>query len=379
MCTLITLCFILIFVTGKQSPRFTVLQNCDMMGLQTTTTAVAAGKRKFDSTTPAPLPDPDAPPAKSGKWDTLTAPQQPPAVTPSSATDDCIARLRAVAVPAADTWRAPAPSLAATLLSEDEFEDDEFEDELSDEEKCAGMVPPFDPPRFATPVPQISYGRYQSADYWQYYQPPQQQTIRCEENGKSYLELGAAPQAKTRVRCCDGRTRWCHVPCYRQRRLAVLNLSMCKLARYRQCSDPSLRRSVLICNTLRRLEREMEADPPEPSYPLLPEMTPPTRPCPVPEAGYEQSLREVACSSGRATPFPSSAPDTDSGIGDEDTRPINWGSVLSLSSQTDLESLNNNELYAELGLSDNDEEWKEPRTEPTAEWDGLMHVLVGGT
>lgn len=88
------------------------------------------------------------------------------------------------------------------------------------------------------------------SDYWQYYQAPQQQTIRCDENGKSYLELGASSQ--TNMRCCDGRTRWCHVPCYRQRRLAVLNLSMCKLARYRQCSDPSLRRSVLICNTLRR-------------------------------------------------------------------------------------------------------------------------------
>ncbi|XP_076268365.1 SERTA domain-containing protein 2 taranis isoform X2 [Rhynchophorus ferrugineus] len=349
-----------------------------MMGLHATTTAVAVGKRKFESTAPTDL---DAPPAKNGKWD-------PPATgvaAAASATDDCIARLRAVAVPAADAWRAPTPSLAATLLSEDEFDDDEFEDELSDDERCAAaMVPPFDPPRFATPAPQISYGRYQSNDHWQYYQPPQQQTIRCEENGKSYLELGAAPQTKTRVRCCDGRTRWCHVPCYRQRRLAVLNLSMCKLARYRQCSDPSLRRSVLICNTLRRLEREMEADPPEPSYPMLPEMTPPTRPCPVPEAGYEQSLREVACPSGRATPFPTAAPDTDSGLGDDedDARPINWGSVLSLASQTDLVSLNNNELYAELGLSAmEDDGWREPssRNDPGTEWDGLMHVLVGGT
>ncbi|CAG9764818.1 unnamed protein product [Ceutorhynchus assimilis] len=347
--------------------------NCAMMGLQSTTTAVVTGKRKLESL------DVEASPAKNGKWD----------ATPTATSDDCIARLRAVAVPAADAWRAPTPSLAATLLSEDEFDDDEFEDELSDEEKCAGVVPPFEPPppRYASPVPQQSYSRYQSSDYWQYYQPPQQQTIRCEENGKSYLELGASPQVKTRTRCCDGRTRWCHVPCYRQRRLAVLNLSMCKLARYRQCSDPSLRRSVLICNTLRRLEREMEADPPEPSYPMLPEMTPPTRPCPVTEpSGYEQSLRDMACSSGRATPFPSQVPDTDSGLGDEDselTRPINWGSVLSLTSQTDLESLNNNELYAELGLSNSsDQEWKEPstsRTDSINEWDGFMHVLVGGS
>lgn len=221
----------------------------------------------------------------------------------------------------------------------------------------------------------VNFSRYHQTDYWQYYQPPQQQTIRCEENGKSYLELGASPPVRTR--CCDGRTRWCHVPCYRQRRLAVLNLSMCKLARYRQCSDPSLRRSVLICNTLRRLEREMEAEPPEPSYPALPEMTAPYRPSPVQEPSYEQSLRDMNCS-GRATPFPSTAPDTDSGLGDDEmTRPINWGSVLSLSSQTDLESLNNNELYAELGLSEHSESMS--RTDNINEWDGFVHVLVGGT
>ncbi|XP_050306559.1 uncharacterized protein LOC126743470 [Anthonomus grandis grandis] len=341
--------------------------NCAMMGLQATTTAVAAGKRKLESL------EAEASPAKNGKWDNVQS-------------DDCIARLRAVAVPTADAWRSPTPSLAASLLSEDEFDEDEFDEDLSDDEKCVGVVPPsFETPRFTTPVPQQVYARYQTpSEYWQYYQPPQQQTIRCEENGKSYLELGASPQVKQRVRCCDGRTRWCHVPCYRQRRLAVLNLSMCKLARYRQCSDPSLRRSVLICNTLRRLEREMETDPPEPSYTtILPEMTPPTKPCPVEPNSYEQSLREMACSSGRATPFPSAAPDTDSGLGDEDsdmTRPINWGSVLSLTSQTDLESLNNNELYAELGLSGTSEvEPSSSRTDSINEWDGFMHVLVGGS
>ncbi|KAJ8925387.1 hypothetical protein NQ315_009219 [Exocentrus adspersus] len=326
------------------------MTNCAMMGLQATTGV--AGKRKLEAAT-APL---ESSPAKTGRWEA----------------DDCIARLQAVAVPA-DTWRAPTPSLAATLLTDDEFDDDEFEDELSDEERCGSTIP--GPARFT----QQPFNRYHQTDYWQYYQPPQQQTIRCEENGKSYLELGASPPVRTR--CCDGRTRWCHVPCYRQRRLAVLNLSMCKLARYRQCSDPSLRRSVLICNTLRRLEREMESEPPEPSYPTLPEMSSPYRPSPVPESSYEQSLRDMNCS-GRATPFPSTAPDTDSGLGeDEMARPINWGSVLSLTSQTDLESLNNNELYAELGLSDQSE-WKEPstsRTDNLNEWDGFMHVLVGGS
>ncbi|KAK9875526.1 hypothetical protein WA026_007915 [Henosepilachna vigintioctopunctata] len=328
--------------------------NCAMMGLQAT-----PGKRKLEGAT---APGESSLP-KNGRWEA----------------DDCIARLQAVAVPG-DTWRSPTPSLAATLLSSDEFEDDDdFEDELSDDDRCVSVP---EAARYSQPTPY--HQRYQSADYWQYYQPPQQ-TIRCEENGKSYLELGASPSVRTR--CCDGRARWCHVPCYRQRRLAVLNLSMCKLARYRQCSDPSLRRSVLICNTLRRLEREMESDPTEPaSYPqtVLPEVQPPSRLNPViPEpTSYEQSLRDMACSSGRATPFPSNAPDTDSGLGDDEmTKPINWSSVLSLSSQTDLESLNNNELYAELGLS-NEPEWKEQNPPPQRtenEWDGFMHVLVGGT
>lgn len=128
----------------------------------------------------------------------------------------------------------------------------------------------------------------------------------------------------------------------------------------------------------------MESEPPEVSYPTLPELSPPSRPLPVVQettttnVNYEQSLREMTCSSGRATPFPSQMQDTDSGIGDDETtKPINWGSVLSLSSQTDLESLNNNELYAELGLSSSSDavEWKDS----TNEWDGFMHVLVGGT
>lgn len=53
---------------------------------------------------------------------------------------------------------------------------------------------------------------------------------------------------------------------------------------------------------------------------------------------------------GRLTPFPmpptsSNETDADSGIGDsDDSRSINWGSVLSLSSQSPLDPLNNNEL-----------------------------------
>lgn len=166
-----------------------------------------------------------------------------------------------------------------------------------------------------------------------HYEPP---TIRREENGKSYLELGSSYRANER--CCEGsRSSWCRRgrACYRQRRLAVLNISMCKLARYRQFPDPSLHRSVLICNTLRHLEREMERDrSPPPMEPVIP--------APIAQL---QSPEQ-----GRLTPFPlpptsSNETDADSGIGDsDDSRSINWGSVLSLSSQSPLDPLNNNEL-----------------------------------
>ncbi|XP_049960693.1 protein enabled homolog [Schistocerca serialis cubense] len=270
--------------------------------------------------------------------------------------------------------------------------------------------------------------------YWgssEYYSQNSQQTIRCDENGKSYLDLGsssarysAAPTVPARcpppplpqpppppppasaapppaapgkdVECCDGRTGWCgrgpDAACYRQRRLAVLNISMCKLGRYRQFPDPSLRRSVLICNTLRYIEREMEQEgcffgggvthvpaaappppaptpqppaEPEPSY--QPHFADVSAPSPaaapayaapqyrVPAHGadlippYEHTLRDFSAS-GRATPFPAACADNydaDSGVGDEESaRGINWGSVLSLSSQSDLDPLNNNELYS---------------------------------
>lgn len=166
-----------------------------------------------------------------------------------------------------------------------------------------------------------------------HYEPP---TIRREENGKSYLELGSSYRANER--CCEGsRSSWCRRgrACYRQRRLAVLNISMCKLARYRQFPDPSLHRSVLICNTLRHLEREMERDrSPPPMEPVIP----------APIAQLQPPEQ------GRLTPFPmpptsSNETDVDSGIGDsDDSRSINWGSVLSLSSQSPLDPLNNNEL-----------------------------------
>lgn len=44
---------------------------------------------------------------------------------------------------------------------------------------------------------------------------------------------------------------------YMWQRQSVLNISMCKLNHYRQVPNPSLRRSVLIFNTLRNIEEEM--------------------------------------------------------------------------------------------------------------------------
>lgn len=145
-------------------------------------------------------------------------------------------------------------------------------------------------------------------------------TIRA-ENGKSYLELGGAAARA----CCDGRAagRCASRRCYRERRLKMMNLCALKLARFRQTADPSLRRSVLVCNTLRGIEREMERESAE-------------------EAGYECAPPAAArCEvrdpgSGRATPYPApAAPDRDSGY--ESERSIDWGSVLSLSSRSALD------------------------------------------
>jgi hypothetical protein len=106
-------------------------------------------------------------------------------------------------------------------------------------------------------------------------QPPQQtQTIRCAENGKSYFELGSSNNYCSSNRfcnngiggmmknCCEGRNNlWCTAKqCYKEKRLKMMNLSMFKLARFRQASDQSLYRSVLICNTLKSLEKEIEIE-----------------------------------------------------------------------------------------------------------------------
>ncbi|GBP03938.1 hypothetical protein EVAR_74735_1 [Eumeta japonica] len=158
-------------------------------------------------------------------------------------------------------------------------------------------------------------------------------TIRA-ENGKSYLELGGA----TTRACCDGRAagRCASRRCYRERRLKMMNLCALKLARFRQTADPSLRRSVLVCNTLRGIEREMERE----SVEEAPEGIACGMGASAGAGGATArcellSARDSAA--GRATPFPTPPPpDRDSGFGDEE-RTIDWGSVLSLSSRSALD------------------------------------------
>lgn len=321
-------------------------------------------------------------------------------------------RLEELASVAPPDWAAQRPALLTTLLEDDdEFDDEDFDDEEEDERMEGKYLPAgrtyscryssedscfnnknscYEDQGYSggsSPVhygARSSYASSRSPQYWGYPASPPQQTIRCEENGKSYLELGPSPaSARSRTpssldKCCDAeRTSWCRrapeTSCYRQRRLAVFNLSMCKLGRYRQFTDPSLLRSVLICNTLRYIEREMEHEgcfygglsghatctPPPPLPPTpSPAEVDPTFPPPqflevpdiTPAATSYRAGPEFYEQSGRATPFPllNSGCDTDSGMGDDDNaRSINWGSVLSLSSQSDLDPMNNNELYSD--------------------------------
>lgn len=386
---------------------------------------------------------------------------------------DSIQRLQAVVVPG-ERWGSERSTLATTLLATDELDDDDddFEEDFDEDDTAipnySPMRYPCSPPRGYIPSLHPKHFSYYKESYPQsncakttyfqrqgppqygawshYYNPPEttnpQQTIRCAENGKSYLELGCSSYSSNNMnnmrnqkRCCDGKNNWCNTKqCYRERRHKIMNLSMFKLSRFRQISEQSLYRSVLICNTLKLIEKEMEIEskeinlqsstcsphntatttvtttttPPSSinnisnsssnycvrenlalsnngesnnqtsvaqqdafSYgrPVTPSPTfsdtsqqqlqqqqqqpiqsPPSSPInnstPSYELPYVNPLRNSG--SGRVTPFPMfSHPDTDSGYGDEDcTRPINWGSVLNLSSQSALDPLNNNDLFS---------------------------------
>lgn len=450
---------------------------------------------------------------------------------------DSIQKLQAVAVPPCDR-----STLATTLLSPDELDDDDdFEDDFDEDETAVPNYPSmrypsspnpyiYIPPGFQKhfihykepytqqscqknqnyrmgstqqqpplppqhPLPPSSQSHYGSCNY--YYPPshpdhnssqqqPPQQTIRCAENGKSYLELGSVndnrngssgvsgfggyhhhhhqPDMYMRYvkRCCEGKSNWCNnnKQCYREKRHKMMNLSMFKLSRFRQLSEQNMLRSVLICNTLKLIEKEIKAENKEcrstpcgavsvggagvvqhlnphhthglnsestlnkintsPSYCQTSQMngannnamnssvllrggvgggggvdvqtisnldssndemfsnirssTPvPSSFCNGNSTGetpginpqhmnqnplaaiydhHQQQNHPLRDQSpgGRATPFPMlGLPDNDSGFGDEDcTRPINWGSVLSLSSQSALDPINNNDLFSSI-------------------------------
>lgn len=324
---------------------------------------------------------------------------------------------------------------------------------------------------------------------------------------------GTLPPARGPQRCmspyCDPTRGTAKPSCYHQQRLSVLNVSMYKLNRFRQFPEPNLHRSVLICNTLRHIERELEAEgvsvasllahshshgahphlqgaapsavapcpEPMPSSPPvspaptegpLPPMhsqlvgsplaapvslppstpvTPPPPPPPVshfstagptvqyPSAQYLPAEHQTTYD-GRETahlrpyqPLPASTHHSGSGEGpsagpeeseeaegpppsptirssplpaEERTDAINWCSVLSLSSQTDLDSMNNNEYgdwggesSADLdyGRADDAPPWKLPslsaddvlksfpeaskRLEANEDLDSIINVLVG--
>lgn len=174
---------------------------------------------------------------------------------------------------------------------------------------------------FDTPPPKTAYDRFwtasssgmsgttNSAPLVSTYQFLEQnnQRIECDENGKSYLQLGTvnhhhlpvtpvlqpkpttltprrSPQFHQPQSICRPSTlpprppnptppvmcehqsmgigtslipgRCCSTACYRQQRSDMLGLSLHKLHTARQRSDSSLRRSVLICNMLRYIELE---------------------------------------------------------------------------------------------------------------------------
>jgi len=232
------------------------------------------------------------------------------------------------------------------------------------------------------------------------------QRIECDENGKSYLQLGtvnhhipvtpvlqpkpttlaprqprplpsqmfrphhgphpARPPNPTppcdHTSCLSRRNS----PCYRGQRSRMLNMSLHKLHMARQRADSNLCRSVLICNMLRYIEEESEQEqreqeatfasqqespywnnlnnqnlssfaPPTPAHPYRDNSYPSTT-----SEGFEPPLKDFN-SAFRQTPVPLAPAPVEAVEGSaEEERGINWSSVLSLSSQSDLDPLNNN-------------------------------------
>jgi hypothetical protein len=150
----------------------------------------------------------------------------------------------------------------------------------------------------------------------------------------------------------------------------MLNMSLHKLHMARQRADSNLCRSVLICNMLRYIEEENDQEQREHEATFASQhespywnnlnnqnmnsFAPPTPPHPYRENGYpsgtsegfEAPLKDFN-SAFRQTPVPllptvplPPVEATEAKV--EEERGINWSSVLSLSSQSDLDPLNNN-------------------------------------
>ena len=154
----------------------------------------------------------------------------------------------------------------------------------------------------------------------------------------------------------------------------MLNMSLHKLHMARQRADSNLCRSVLICNMLRYIEEETEQEQREQEATFasqqespywnnlnnqnLNSFAPPTPSHPYRENGsysqggnttdgFEAPLKDFN-SAFRQTPVPLlPTPVEPTEVGSEEERGINWSSVLSLSSQSDLDPINNNSFTSE--------------------------------
>lgn len=183
--------------------------------------------------------------------------------------------------------------------------------------------------------------------------------------------------------------------CYRSQRSRMLNLSLSKLHMARQNHEGSLRRSVLICNMLRYIEDETETEAVQETQQFNNATTTPTTTTTSPPHNMETDQYWTPSTNGQATPTapegqpaqqygphqqqqqqafvgppadtyettlkdfnsafrstPYSSPvhpgtEVDSGLGDNEDRGINWSSVLTLSSQSELDPLNNNTFATE--------------------------------
>jgi len=179
------------------------------------------------------------------------------------------------------------------------------------------------------------------------------QKIECNENGKSYLQLGIIPVHHLPpvapvihpIPTSPGPTLQ-----YRNQRSSVLRMSFHKLemAKQNKRSESFLCRSVLICNTVRYIEEENDQELREQNLlngdgedfedeEFLEFVENYVEP--------EESLKDFN-SAFRQSPPPFSM---DLGKNEEciqeEERGINWSSVLSLSHQSEDDPLNNNSLY----------------------------------